>query len=290
MESEEISSRAEELLQRRVSGNEQQHDTLRAYSQTKRDPAPAEVRQRFGAGPGKKLVLVTSHVLQDAPHAYPGAHFDDYKDWLLTTCRTLLENPNVCVVVKEHPSVELFNEIGVIDRVLEELRPREIPVVRDLNTRSFLRCADVVVTCGGTVGLEFPCYGIPVVVAARPPYARFDHVVRTKDRNEYIATLQRIHTIPPLTEFQTRQARALFYVSLELLRVDKTLLGLGTQAATLGLTPDEGLMWREMLIENASGIGHGRLIEYLQKFFASGLSNFVDFDRLPPCCLGSGPR
>ncbi len=267
---------ADEALDARTSGRENQHDLIRAYSAAKRTPAAEEMRKELGAQDGRKLVVVMAHIFQDAPHAYPGTLFHDYSQWLIETCRRLTRNPHVALIVKEHPSIELYHEQGTIDKVLAELGPGRVRIVKDLNTRSLFDCADVLVTCGGTCGMEFPCFGVPVVVAARPPFSGFSYITRPSTRQEYFAVLDSIHRVSKLSDEQIHLAKTVFYVQQRVQKVDKRGLGLGTQGLTLGKASDENQAWREMLDELATGDGHGRLVAYLGEFFDSGLLNLIE--------------
>lgn len=278
---------ARRMLDARTSGREVQHDLIRAYSTAKRMPDAEELIKEFGAGHGKKLVLVMAHIFSDAPHGYPGVLFRDYSHWLVETCRRLARNPNVALVVKEHPSVELYGEEGTIDEILSEPGLGDIRIVKDLNTRSFFRCADVVVTCGGTCGMEFPCFGVPVVVAARPPYSGFSYITRPGSRREYYAILERIHGIPKLAKEQVHLARTVFYVLQTLQKVDKNSLGLGTQGHALGQAPDEEKAWNEMLHEMAVVNGYSRLLACMSALFDSGYLNLMERSRLT--ALPPGP-
>jgi hypothetical protein len=170
---------------------------------------------------------------------------------------------------------------------LAELGPGRIRIVKDINTRSFFDCADAVVTCGGTCGMEFPCFGVPVVVAARPPYSGFSFITRSATRQEYFSTLDSIHRIPGLTEQQIHLARTVFYVLQRVQKVDKSRLGLGTQGYTLGSASDPDKAWREMLDDLTAGDGRQRLLTYLAEIFDSGLLNLVESSLLSAQPVGA---
>jgi capsular polysaccharide biosynthesis protein len=267
-------------LEARISGKQLQHDVIRAYSDAKHSPDAQELRQRYGATGDRKLVLVMAHIFQDAPHIYPDTLFRDYSHWLVETCRRLEKNPNVALVVKEHPAVDLYSEQNVLEAILSQLAPQSLQIVRDINTRSFFDCADVVVTCGGTCGVEFPCFGVPVIVAARPPYSGFPHIHRPASREEYYAVLDNIHLVGRLTDDQIQLARTVFYTLQVAQKVDKTRLGLGTQGYSLGSPPSEEQMFQEMVDEMATGTGHNRLVPYIHNLLESEHSNIVNWPYL----------
>lgn len=270
----------EKALISRTSGTEIQHDLIRAYDPRKRIIEGNELRRQYGVTADKKLILVMSHIFQDAPHAYPGALFRDYKTWLLETCRELRKNPHIVFVVKEHPSIELYGEHGTIDRILAELGPEQVHLVKNINTRSFFDCTDVVVTCGGTCGLEFPCFGVPIVVAARPPYSGYHHIRTSRSQADYFTTLEHVHKIEKLSAEAVHLARTVFFTMQEALQVDKAELGLSRLNFSLGGESQEERLWQELASEGLDDRKFGQLVRYCERLLATGYRNFVDLDVL----------
>lgn len=252
----DIIRKADDYLTCRTSAGLQQHDVVRAYASDKRNVTRSELNRMYGFDPHKKLVLVASHIFCDAPHAYPGMLFRDYREWLVETCRRLRENPHVNVIVKEHPSAGLYGEEGRIQGMLREVGMEENLLSTDINTKSLFECVDVLVTCGGTAGMEFPCYGVPVVVGARPPYAYEPYVVRSATRQQYFQNLDAIHTIDRLSHDKIRRAKAVLYAIQKVLGVERGALGLGTQAFYMGCEIDYEKHYAEMIArgENTSNL------------------------------------
>ena len=59
---------------------------------------------------------------------------------------------------------------------------------------------DIVVTCGGTVGLEFACLGKPVVLAANPPYSNLGFTMNNISKEDYEKNLLNCHLIEKLNK------------------------------------------------------------------------------------------
>ncbi|MBN2689840.1 MAG: hypothetical protein JXR42_04510 [Gammaproteobacteria bacterium] len=190
----------DEFLNIRYSGKEQQHDTLRAYRQDKHNTSREELVDKYKLDPSKKIVFVMAHIFQDAPHALPGMYFRDYKNWLQVTCLELAKNHEVEFLVKEHPSIDIYNEYGVIEDVLDQIDCKHKVLDKDINTASLFGVADVIVTCGGTAGLEFACAGTPILLASKPPYACFGCVKTTSSCEEYVRELSNLHNYSKLSK------------------------------------------------------------------------------------------
>jgi hypothetical protein len=81
----------------------------------------------------------------------------------------------------------------------------------EINTRSLFPLVDCVLTVNGTVGMEFPCFGIPAVVAGTGRYNGYGFTVEPQSREEYFETLRNIGKIERLSEDVRLLARKHFH-------------------------------------------------------------------------------
>lgn len=192
----------------------------------KRVKAADEIRRQLGLDPEKKTAVVFSHLLWDATFFFGTDVFDNYEQWLVETVRAACRNPRLNWVVKLHPANvwkvrrEDPNAEFVEERVLREQigpLPPHVKLVRpetDINTYSFFQLMDYCLTVRGTIGMEAPCYGIPVVTAGTGRYSGRGFTLDSRDREEYLARLARLETVPPLApaeiELAKKHAYALF--------------------------------------------------------------------------------
>ena len=226
-------SLAQIYLDRRISGSELQHDALKAYDKKKKKLTLDVLTNKFGYNPSKKVFLVAAHAFTDSPHAYPGTLFDDYYQWIIATCKALNKNKNIIFLVKEHPSFENYHESGWLSEILDSIGCKDRYLSSEVNTSSLFDLVDVIVTCGGTAGMEFPCFGVPVVIASKPPYYHYGFVTTFKSANAYIKYLEEVVNVPKLSSNDLLTAKiVLFYVNY-LIKVEKKELGFGSQKFTL---------------------------------------------------------
>ena len=229
-----LNSVASQYLADRTAAKEQQHDVVRAYASSKRDPDRATLAAEHGFDPRRPIVFVLAHVFSDAPHAYPGTLFQDYDAWLRWTVRRLLNHPRVQVLVKRHPSSALYGEDDLLERILSDEGARTNLLADDVNTRALFGIAAAVVTCGGTAGMEFPCFGVPVIVAARPPYADLGYVHCPADLESYAALLDRIDLLPPIGKLERESARAALWLINSGMKVAPARFGFGEERIRVG--------------------------------------------------------
>ena len=196
----------DEYYSKRYSGNVQQHDVLSAYA-NKVVTSNDDFIIKYNLDPNKKTIIVTSHVFADAPHVYSNSLYDDYWEWFVCTCNCLLNNKNINLLVKEHPSAYLYGEKGVVTEFLREKGLEHIQIKEDESTLSVLRSVDAVVTCGGTVGMEIAYFGKYVVLASRPPYSGLGFSKEFSSKAEYEDFLtNQIHQIGKLNQDQYQMA------------------------------------------------------------------------------------
>jgi hypothetical protein len=280
MASPEAYSQAEDYCEKRTSAKVLQHDVVRAYASDKRHMTKKEIVDANRWDSSRKIIVVLAHVFCDAPHSAPNLVFRDYEDWLVQTCSRLSSNVNVNYLVKEHPSASLYNEQGLTERILEKHGLKTKMLTPHINTRSLFEWVDAVITCGGTAAMEFPCHGVPVLVAAEPPNYFEPYIVYTKTRDDYNAELDRIHKYCPLNANDQRRARAILYLVHEAMMIKGSDMGLGTQGLPFGEKVDCGLFYREMIHDLAHGTGYEALVRTMSSLIKGKHVNLLDYNKI----------
>jgi hypothetical protein len=209
----EVRYRAVDLLSRRL------HEHTRRRG---RDELVAEL----GLDPSKPNAVLFSHILWDANLFYGDDLFEDQEEWLIETIRSAAENPHLNWIVKLHPANvwkrKLEGQTGELPE-LEAIRAKvgELPPhIRlllpdtDVSTLSLFQLADFAITIRGTVGVEAPVFGVPVVTGGTSHYSERGFTLDSATQAEYRALLARLHEHPPLTDAQVllakKHAHALF--------------------------------------------------------------------------------
>jgi hypothetical protein len=197
----------------------------RLHEQTKRRTVD-ELRAELSLDAGRQTAVVFSHVLWDANLFYGDDLFEDQGEWLVETVREAVENPDVDWVVKLHPanvwklrhenrSGELF-EVKAIREAVGTLPPHVKLLAPDteISTVSLFELADWGITIRGTVGVELPCFGVPVITAGTSHYSNRGFTVDPSTADEYRRTLRDITAVAALgdeqIELAKKHAHALF--------------------------------------------------------------------------------
>lgn len=197
-------------------------DDTRRLMAGKRLKSPDEVRAQLGLDPSKKTAVIFSHIAWDAAFFFGSCLFNDFEDWLFQTVKFVAaECPEINWVVKLHPfnALKLQREEKSEESEMVLLRtlmplPDHICIVRadtDISTQSLFPLVDYVLTVNGTVGMEFPCFGIPAILGGSGRYSGRGFTVDPGSRDEYFEVLRELHRMPRLPEEQRLLARRYFY-------------------------------------------------------------------------------
>lgn len=184
-----------------------------------------EVQRQLGLDPNKKTVVIFSHVAWDATFFYGKCLFSDYEDWLFQTVDFVNKNcPNINWIVKIHPynafklKRETINSTSE-ERLLSELMPFEKHVFlmnadTDINSQSLFNVIDFALTVNGSVGFEYPIFGINAILAGTGRYEGFGFTIEPKTQIEYFDQLKNILSLQPLSGFQKDLAIKHYYYAI----------------------------------------------------------------------------
>lgn len=196
-------------------------DDTRRLQTGKQVLSEEEVRTLLALDPKKKTAVIFSHLAWDAAFFYGECLFQDFEDWLLRTVEFVARQcPHMNWVVKLHPFnvFKLQRETKTEESEMVLLRPlmplpEHIKIVRadtPINTYSLFPIVDYVLTVNGTVGMEFPCFGIPAVLAGTGRYNGRGFTIDPRSQDEYFCLLRKLHEVPRLTAEQQLLARKHF--------------------------------------------------------------------------------
>lgn len=173
-----------------------------------------EVVARLDLDPSRKTVVLFSHILWDSNLFFGDDLFDDQETWLVETVKAACENPEVNWVVKLHPAnlakgASRSNDEDAIREAIGRL-PRHVKLMQpdtDVNTFSLFSFIDAGITIRGTVGLELPCFGVPVLTAGTGRYAGLGFTADSSTKDEYLERLALVQNLPRLDDEETALAK-----------------------------------------------------------------------------------
>ncbi|MDN3608480.1 hypothetical protein ACODM8_05535 [Vibrio ostreicida] len=269
LDTNQINKYLESYFSKRFSASLEQHDVMKAFSDEKTIFNRSEIIESYNLKDNLPIVIVMSHIFCDAPHAYPGMLYNDYRDWLVNTVKALKLNPNVNFLVKEHPSADLFNERGIINEVLRDLGCESSLLQDNVHNLTILNEFDIVVTCGGTIGQEFSYKGKPVVLAAKPPYSGFGFTTEPHDRSSYEALMcSGIENLRRLDDQQRLMVNKVIYHDFVMLDSYSDELEIGGQRFYMGREFDDESFYGRVLTYNE--------VPLEEQFMYKKISSFIN--------------
>lgn len=128
--------------------------------------------------------LVACHNFLDAPHVYGNNLFPDFFTWL-DFIGSLSNNPKLEFLLKPHPYE--FQDSSTIFDTLSNRYPKFVILPRNVTNADIIQMGiDAVLTVYGTVALEYPQYGIPVITASSVgPYSTWEFCYNPSSIKEY---------------------------------------------------------------------------------------------------------
>jgi len=185
---------------------------------------PERLRERLGLDGRRKVAAVFSHILWDASMFYGSDIYPDQGRWFAETVRLAAQDDRVQWLVKLHPALHWKIRF---DGVREE--PAELAMIReavggelpphvrllnpddDVSNVDLFRIVDVGITIRGTVGIELPPLGVPVITAGTSDYSGKGFTIDSATIEEYEAHLRSIPELDRLSPEQVRLAKLYAY-------------------------------------------------------------------------------
>ncbi|MGE5506103.1 MAG: hypothetical protein ACM31L_16905 [Actinomycetota bacterium] len=151
----------------------------------------AEIAAQFGWDPKKPIVGVFSSCFFDYPHCFNMSNFRDFIDWLEVTLTVAREVPDVQWLVRAHPAEQWYGGECLAERFPAWEAPNVRLALPGWNGAAVQASVDALITMHGTVGVEAPLNGMPVMVADRGWYHDIGFVYAPESRQAYMDALRR---------------------------------------------------------------------------------------------------
>lgn len=204
---EEFIKKSRINLNNRLSGRFKQYDLVAAYN-NKKIYNDCELRHTLKINNKKPFVFILAHVFSDAPLSIGETMlFNDYYDWLIFTIKQASLNKDINWIVKPHPSSYIYNEDGIVKKIISDLKLDNIFLSpEDFNTSSIQNLAKAIITVRGTAGIEYSCLGIPVILSGNTFYSGFGFTKEPNSKIEYGQILSRLPNIDSLSQINISDA------------------------------------------------------------------------------------
>ena len=180
----------------------------------------------------KKICVIFGHNLYDGNYANSSRIFRDNFTWLRETLFFIKNlKPEINWLYKEHPSeygskfrdarnsIKEFNDIIKVNENIK-IFPK------NFNSMLLKDIANCALTSQGSVGIEYPCFGIPVITAGDSFYDDLGFSYNPKNKDQYFNLITNMSNIisKKLSIDEIDLARISFYFSNKATKMDHPLL------------------------------------------------------------------
>lgn len=152
-----------------------------------KSPYGKKINKKFRLDQNKKIkILIAPHSFCDAPHARGNHLFSDYFEWLVFILK-LSKLTNYNWYIKCHPS--FHDEKDPTPLVVKSLcdKYKSVKILPSNITHNQLvsEKIDYVITCNGTIAMEYPYLGVPAINASKnTPFFSFKFNYNPKSKNQ----------------------------------------------------------------------------------------------------------
>ena len=84
----------------------------------------------------------------------------------------------------------------------------------DINTQSLFSVTDFALTVNGSVGFEYPMFGIPSILAGTGRYENFGFTIEPNSKKNYFEQLKNLSQLKPLTAEQIELSKKHYYYAI----------------------------------------------------------------------------
>jgi hypothetical protein len=176
---------------------------------------------RLGLRRDKKLVTLFTNILWDSAILDRDRAFNGMIEWLDESIRHFIPRDDVQLVIRVHPAEVRLAMQESHEQVAEMLAARYphlpshikiVPPESDLSSYVLMQMSDVGLVYTSTTGLEMALDGKPVIVAGQTHYAGKGFTYDVASRDEYLALLNRLVDLSPLSAEAIERARRYAYL------------------------------------------------------------------------------
>ena len=195
----------------------------------KKDFTKKTLCEKFGWDISKPIVAIFDHHYLDGLYDSDRLYYRDNLEWITSTLLEIKNIKNVNWLIKGHPSepsevhqskTNTENEFKKI--VGDSKHMRLFP--DDYSAGLLPKIVSLAVTGNGSVGIEYPCFGIPCILANSAHYSGNGFTVEPQTKKEYFEHLNNITKINKLDNEKINKAKTFLFLEIILSRVNIPLI------------------------------------------------------------------
>jgi len=188
----------------------------------KKNISKEDLCKRLAWSPDLSLGVIFSSDLTDGVFDGTWSLFRDRLTWLRESLLEIKKINNMNWLVKPHPNDEINNVITSTLSECEKICSNHDHVKifpDDVAVGSIPKIIDVAVTQCGTAATEYPCFGIPTIIAGETICSGLGYTIEPQSKEEYFFQLQNAKKLEKLNNYQIELAKIFIFIRDDLTRV-----------------------------------------------------------------------
>ena len=176
----------------------------------------------------KKIITIFMPYLIDGNFQHGRKNlFKDNSSWAINTLKIIKNVKNVNWLIRLHPNESRYKTKINFTKIIKDIEINHSHIrlsPLNINPTSLKKITDVAVTIHGTVGLEYPSFGIPSIVSEKSYYTHCKFTILPKNILHYKNLLKNINKVNKLSKKNIERAKIFLFIWLILAKV-KTAIG-----------------------------------------------------------------
>ena len=192
-------------LKKRFDGSVKNKDHISAFKNKKilnRDILQKQLKRNFKNY--RKTILFCPHTFSDTTMGLGDFIFNDYYEFYCESLKKMSSIKDILWIVKLHPTRKFYNEVGIGEKYLNDLKAKNLVICPDkIHTLSLIKCVDAVVTGRGTVACEAASVGVESLAFRVNRFQNLNFYTKYKNKKDYYNKLRFVHK-PPILDFKKK--------------------------------------------------------------------------------------
>ncbi len=187
------------------------------------------IRKLFNWKEKRISVLFLSYLIDgNFPFGYRN-NFKDTYQWTSFILNKIKKIKNVNWIIKDHPIAKVYGQEPKVnfEKKINYLMNNFSHIKRwprNFSNTSLLKVADVALTSSGTIGIEYPAYGVQTVFTEKSSYSNLNFMKMIKTKKNIIYKINNLNNVKKPSKKLINQCKQYLFIRESLLGVKSSLL------------------------------------------------------------------